>query len=259
LVCDLFTDENILSIPVETEDVEDISIFGVNRDWELPFLEEDGWLRINLGDLNQWIGVPDENGLKHIKLDIKYTLIDPEFEMGKLNLGYKGIFDLYSSEEMEIHITLPLGMKMPLKDGNKEITIISEQSKNKIKIDASAVKEKDRKRRYDFVIRKDEYMEIFNKESAEIVKLNYEVSNEKEYYVLTAIGLGLFVFALFRFFIILKGQISFDIRYLAAAVAFISLFLTLLREKYEIPFRKLLIYTTVFIGIELILELLFES
>jgi hypothetical protein len=56
----------------------------------------------------------------------------------------------------------------------------------------------------------------------------------------------------------LNGHIEFDIRYLAAAVAFISLYITMLREKYELPFRKVLVYTTVFIGIELIMELIME-
>jgi hypothetical protein len=99
---------------------------------------------------------------------------------------------------------------------------------------------------------------LSNENDDELVKLDYEVVNEKEYYVITVIGLGLFVFALYRMTDMFDGQIKFDIRYLAAAVAFISLYITMLREKYEIPFRKVLVYTTVFIGIELILELLME-
>jgi hypothetical protein len=121
------------------------------------------------------------------------------------------------------------------------------------------VLEKERKRRYDFIVNKNSLTEIFDPESLEMVKLQYKVVNEKEYYVITVIGFGLFVFALARLINLSDGNITFDIRYLAAAVAFISLFFALIRDKYELPFRKLLIYTTVFIGFELILELFFEG
>jgi hypothetical protein len=92
MVLDILTDTNILKIPVEEENVEDLTIFGVNRDWDIPFLEEEGILEINLGDLDQWIGVPNKNGLKHMKLDIKFVLVEPEFQMNRMNLGYTGFF-----------------------------------------------------------------------------------------------------------------------------------------------------------------------
>ena len=135
--------------------------------------------------------------------------------------------------------------------------MLSNRSGKRISIAASSVLDKDHRRRYDFLVNSHHLKSISNTEN-ELIKLDYDTDNEREYYVITVIGLGLFVFALFRMFEALDGQIEFDIRYLAAAVAFISLYITMLREKYELPFRKVLIYTTVFIGIELIMELLME-
>ncbi len=260
MVLDILTDENIIKFPLDKELLEDMEIFGVNRDWYIPFLEEKDQLIINLGDLNQWIGVPDENGLKHVKLDIRFVLVNPGFIFGRFNRSYQGLLELTEAEEMELHITLPLGMKMKSKGDLGEISLTRVDNSDKsVSIPASSILDTDHKRRYDFLVNLKHLKSILNPEKGdELVKLNYDVVNEKEYYVITVIGLGLFAFALFRMFDLLDGHIEFDIRYLAAAVAFISLYITLLREKYEIPFRKVLVYTTVFIGIELIFELLME-
>lgn len=256
MVLDLLTDDPLIKFPMEPGFLEDMEIFGVNRDWFIPFLEENGQLIINLGNLDQWIGVADERGLKHVKLEIKFILVDPEFELKRFNRGYKGIIDLTEAEEMELHITLPLGMKMDHSNEGNQI-MLSNRSGKRISIAASSVLDKDHRRRYDFLVNSHHLKSISTTEN-ELIKLDYDTDNEREYYVITVIGLGLFVFALFRMFEALDGQIEFDIRYLAAAVAFISLYITMLREKYELPFRKVLIYTTVFIGIELIMELLME-
>lgn len=260
MVLDLLTDDPIIKFPMEKGLIEDMEIFGVNRDWFIPFLEENNELIINLGNLDQWIGTPDEQGLKHVKLDLKFVLVNPEFKLGRFNRGYEGIVELTEAEEMELHITLPLGMKMSHKKNVSEIKLSNKNNELKsISIPATSILDKDRRRRYDFLVISNHLKSILNPENPdETIKLNYNVTNEKEYYVITVIGLGLFAFALFRMFDMLDGQIEFDIRYLAAAVAFISLYITILREKYELPFRKLLVYTTVFIGIELILELLME-
>ncbi|EKQ51362.1 MAG: hypothetical protein B655_2224 [Methanobacterium sp. Maddingley MBC34] len=260
MVLDLLTDDPIIKFPMEKGVLEDMEIFGVNRDWFIPFLEENNQLRIDLGNLDQWIGTPDEHGLKHVKLDIKFVLVNPKFSLNSFNRGYKGIVELTEAEEMELHITLPLGMKMSHKTEVSEITLSKENNESKsISIPATSILDKDRRRRYDFLVNSSHLKSILNSDNPdEMINLNYDVTNEKEYYVITVIGLGLFAFALFRMVDMLDGHIEFDIRYLAAAVAFISLYITLLREKYELPFRKVLVYTTVFIGIELILELLME-
>lgn len=260
MVLDLLTDDPIIKFPMEKGVLEDMEIFGVNRDWFIPFLEENNQLRIDLGNLDQWIGTTDERGLKHVKLDIKFVLVKPKFSLNGLNRGYKGIVELTEAEEMELHITLPLGMKMSHKKEVSEIVLSKENNESQsISIPSTSILDKDRRRRYDFLVNSSHIKSILNSDNPdEMINLNYDVTNEKEYYVITVIGLGLFAFALFRMVDMLDGHIEFDIRYLAAAVAFISLYITLLREKYELPFRKVLVYTTVFIGIELILELLME-
>ena len=84
---DLLTDENFIRFPMDRGLIEDIEIFGVNRDWFIPFLEENKDIVINLGDLNQWIGLENEKGLKHVKLEIKFVIVNPEFELIRFNRG----------------------------------------------------------------------------------------------------------------------------------------------------------------------------
>jgi hypothetical protein len=260
MVLDFLTDEAIIKFSMEKGLLEDMEIFGVNRDWFIPFLEDKNQLLINLGDLDQWIGIPDENGLKPVKLDIRFILVNPEFDLRSFNRGYAGTVDLTEAEQMELHVTLPLGMKMAHNGNISTIKLSNEDDPLKsISIPSTSILDKDRRRRYDFMVDRQDLKTILNPDDPDqIIKLGYQIKNEKEYYVITVIGLGLFVFALYRMTDMFDGQIEFDIRYLAAVVAFISLYITLLREKYELPFRKILVYTTVFIGIELILELLME-
>ncbi len=256
---DLLTNENFIRFPMNRGLIEDIEIFGVNRDWFIPFLEEENDIIVNLGDLNQWIGLEDESGLKHVKLEIKFVIVNPKFELIRFNRGYSALVDIIEAEEMELHVTLPLGTKMANNKTSGEITLSKEDDKNKsVSILACSVLNIDRKRRYDFLVNTNHLKTILNLENPDqLVNLNYKVTNEREYYVITVIGLGLFIFAIFRFIVLILGDAEeFDIRYLAAVVAFISLYITILREKYEIPFRKVLINTTVFIGIELIIELI---
>jgi len=156
IVMDLLTDEPLIKLPMEKGLLEDMEIFGVNRDWFIPFLEEDDELIINLGNLDQWIGIPDERRLKHVKLDVKFILVNPEFELGRFNRGYMGIVEFNEAEEMELHITLPLGMKMSNNGKVSEIKLSKKNNESKtIFIPSSSILDKDRRRRYDFLINPD--------------------------------------------------------------------------------------------------------
>ena len=174
MVLDILTDENIIKFPLDKELLEDMEIFGVNRDWYIPFLEEKDQLIINLGDLNQWIGVPDENGLKHVKLDIRFVLVNPGFIFGRFNRSYQGLLELTEAEEMELHITLPLGMKMKSKGDLGEISLTRVDNSDKsVSIPASSILDTDHKRRYDFLVNLKHLKSILNPEKGdELVKLN---------------------------------------------------------------------------------------
>jgi hypothetical protein len=260
MVVDFITDENILKFPVEKGGIEDLTIFGVNRDWEIPFLQEEKYLIINLGDLNQWIGVKDEEGLKPVKLDLKFIMIEPVFQISSLDLGYSGLFESSGAEDIELHLILPLGMKMNRHGKNPEIRFIKKGGSGKIiSIPASGMLETNRKRRYDFLLSKNHFKNIYRDlGSPENIEIQYDAVNESRYFLLSFIGFGLLFLALFRLTkLILGGELEFDIRYLAALVGFIGLFLTILRENYEIPFRKLVMFSTIFLAVELIIELIF--
>lgn len=262
MVIDFLTDENILKFPLEKGKFEDLRVFSINRDWELAFLEENGYVKINLGDLKQWAAVQTPEGLTHVKLELKFIFIEPEFERSRMNLGYIGSFEFAASEELELHITLPLGMKMREDGKGLELCLIKkcdeDETKKTIKIPASNLIEKDRKRRYDFLVSKDLFPNSSTTENCqEEFKITYNVVNEKKYFLIAIIGWGLLFVALFRLFKLIFGNLEFDIRYLAALVGFIGLFLTISRENYEIPFKKVIFFSVLFMAMELVLELIF--
>lgn len=262
MVIDFLTDKNILKFPLEKGKFEDLRVFSINRDWELAFLEENGYVKINLGDLRQWAAVQTPEGLTHVKLELDFVLIDPEFERSRMNLGYIGSFEFAASEELELHITLPLGMKMHEDGKGLEVCLIKkcgeDETKKTIKIPASNVIEKDRKRRYDFLVNKDLFLDSYTLENCQRkFKIAYNVINERKYFLVAVIGLGLLFVALLRLFKLIIGDLQFDIRYLAALVAFMGLFLTILREHYEIPFKKVILFSILFLAIEMVLELIF--
>lgn len=260
MVIDFLTDENILKFPLIRGEFEDLRVFSINRDWELAFLEEKDHININLGDLKQWAAIQTSEGLTHVKLELDFIFIDPIFEKSRMNLGYTGYLKFAASEELELHITLPLGLKMEngkslklsltTKSGKKETT-------KTMNIPSSNVMEKDRKRRYDFLVSKDIFTDTStNEKHDEMFKISYKVVNERKYFLITIIGLGLLFVAFLRLGKLIIGGLNFDIRYLAALVAFIGLYITILREQYEIPFKRLIFFAALFLAVEIVLELL---
>jgi hypothetical protein len=209
--------------------------------------------------LNQWIGVKDREGLKPVKLDLNFVMVKPVFQRSSLDLGYLGSFESFGAEEVELHIILPLGMKMNRHGKNPEIHFIKEEKSTIISVPASSMMETNKKRRYDFLLSKSLFKDIHHDLGfPENINIQYNAVNESRYFILSFIGFGLLFLALFRLAkLIMGGELEFDIRYLAALVGFIGLFLTILRENYEIPFRKWVMFSTIFLAGELILELIF--
>jgi len=260
MVIDFLTDENILKFPLSRGEFEDLRVFSINRDWELAFLEEKDHININLGDLKQWAAIQTSEGLTHVKLELDFIFIDPIFKKSRMNLGYTGHLKFAASEELELHITLPLGLKME-NGKNLELGLTTKSGKKETKktmnIPSSNVMEKDRKRRYDFLVSKDIFTNTSTHEKHdEMFEITYKVINERKYFLITIIGLGLLFVAFLRLAKLIIGGLNFDIRYLAALVAFIGLYITILREQYEIPFKRLIFIAALFLAVEIVLELL---
>lgn len=260
MVIDFLTDENILKFPLSRGEFEDLRVFSINRDWELAFLEEKDHININLGNLKQWAAIQTPEGLTHVKLELDFIFIDPKFEKSRMNLGYTGYLKFAASEELELHITLPLGLKMENRK-NLELSLITKSGKKETKktvnISSSNVMETDRKRRYDFLVSKGIFNDASKPENYdEMFEIFYKVVNEGKYFLIAIIGLGLLFVALLRLAKLIIGGLNFDIRYLAALVAFIGLYITILREQYEIPFKRLIFFAALFLAFEIVLELL---
>ena len=71
------------------------------------------------------------------------------------------------------------------------------------------------------------------------------------------VSVALLILALFRSYGLVTGTAKFDIRYLAASVAFLGLILNFVRDGYELPLRKLIFFSVLILIIELCLELIF--
>lgn len=90
------------------------------------------------------------------------------------------------------------------------------------------------------------------------IKISYHAVNERIYYIISIIGFALLLVALLRFYGIFTGdpKIQFDIRFLAASVGFLGLIMGLVREGYELPLRRMVFLSILFLVVDLGLEII---
>lgn len=262
---DIYTDDSILKIPLIKEIEEnllDLKIYGVNLGRELTFFEEDNYLIIDLGDLKNWTSIKNSRGLTKVRLDLNFAVKDPNFELSKMDLGYQSFFEIDGYKLDKSFIIVPPGLKIE-NDGEIEIQISKKcgEKKEEFKINSQAdyVDKDNRRKKYAFKLKKEDRTLLKNGDCEISFKIIYRVVNERIYYLIAIIGFALLLVSLFRLYSLIIGspELKFDIRFLAASVTFLGLYLSLIREGYELPFRKLVFISILLLLMELGLELIF--
>lgn len=264
LIIDIATDEPILEVPLLKNmeaHVIGLKIRGVNLGRELTFFIKKDNLIIDLGDLKTWTTTPNPDGLYKIRLDLQFTVKDPRFELSTWDLGY------YSNLEVDGYlldkgsVTLPPGLK--LKDdkiGAENILKCPNKEPQHVLLNPHAdyITKKGKNKHYVFVM-DPEIRKIMGRDECDSsIKISYQAVNERIYYIISIIGFALLLVALLRFYGIATGdpKLQFDIRFLAASVGFLGLIMGLVREGYELPLRRMVFVSILFLVVDLGLEIL---
>lgn len=263
LEVDLYTDESVLKLPLIgtiEEAILELKIYGVNLGRELAYIKKKDHILINLGDLTNWTSSPDSRGLTMVRLKMLFRIIDPHFHLSGTDLGYETHFNVFGYKMDKGSIILPLGLKME-NNGKLEIESLikcgdnSEHFQEKYMADHVDIHNK--KKRYNFSIKKDMRKLLDSEDCETEFKVTYNTVNEKKFLIIPMVSVALLILALFRSYGLVTGTAKFDIRYLAASVAFLGLILNFVRDGYELPLRKLIFFSVLILIIELCLELIF--
>jgi len=264
LIIDIATDERVLEVPLLkniADQVIGLKIRGINLGRELTFFIEKDHLLIDLGDLKAWTTTPNRDGLYKARLDLQFTVKDPRFELSTWDLGYSSNLELDGYLLDKGSVTLPRGLK--LKDDKIETETIlkcpNKEQPQHVFLNPSAdyITKKGKNKYYVFVV-DPEIRRIMEKDGCDsAINISYQAVNERIYYIISIIGFALLLVALLRFYGIVTGdpKLQFDIRFLAASVGFLGLIMGLVREGYELPLRRMVFLSILFLVVDLGLEI----
>lgn len=263
LIVDLYTDQSILTLPfisgVEAAVLE-LKIYGVNLGRELTYVKGENQLSIDLGDLRNWTSSTNSQGLTRVRLKIFLKIIDPHFNISKLDLGYNTDLNILGYKMDKGSLIVPMGLKI---ENNGEIDVESfvkcgdKTYKFQEKYIADHIEIYQKKKKYIYSVKK-EMRDLLDSEDCEIAfKFSYKTVNDRKFLTIPLVSVAFLFLALFRSYGLLTASTKFDIRYLAASLAFLGLVLNFMRDGYELPFRKLILLSVLILILELSLELIF--
>lgn len=281
-VTDIYTDEQFIYYQI-TDYFVQLKIRSRFKNQELNFFQRGNFIQINLGNLKtDWPPSPiDNDNIRHVRLEIQYIDIRPVFEDSKFfdfipRLGYENTYTVNGITQPEFSITVPLGMKLRKKGKNIQLLLKIKKGKNihifykgekgkniklllKIKIkniedlrlyyEDINIDHVDGKNTYNFLIRDDSYNKIRLApiENIEKIKVYYNVTNQFKFWIfpafpvlMTLFGIGAYLF---------YGNYAHDdmvtsLTYIVIFITFLTFYLTLIKDGYEIPWNKFTIIFT---------------
>lgn len=264
LIVDIATDERVLEIPLlknMADQVIGLKIRGTNLGRELTFFIKKDHLLIDLGDLEAWTTTPNQDGHYKTRLDLQFTVKDPRFELSAWDLGYSSNLEVDGYLLDQGSVTLPPGLKLKDDKINAE-PILKCPNKDPQHVflnpHADYITKKGKNKHYVFVM-DPEIRRIMKRDGCDsTIKISYHAVNERIYYIISIIGFALLLVALLRFYGIVTGdpKLQFDIRFLAASVGFLGLIMGLVREGYELPLRRMVFLSILFLVVDLGLEII---
>lgn len=253
-VMDIYTDEDVLKVDFNKNFVK-LKVINRYNSNELGFIENSGYICIKLGDLSNWpsAGIPDNLKLRHIKLEIQYTDVKPEFDE-KL-MGYESPFIIEGPTQPEFYVTVPRGMKLKKKGKDTTLLLSKLNKKDNTVMDIPLkfnenlfIGQKDGKRTYNFLISEKSYTDILSTPSKDILGfiIHYEVTHQSKFYFVPGFAALMFAIGILEFIKVwdvltyndFQGSPLINLTYIIIIISFTTYFLTLLKEGYEIPFSK---------------------
>ena len=253
-VMDIYTNEDYICHDISNVNVTNLHIVNYTNKNELPFIHKDKQISIRLGT-ETWAKVPpfkcenknkrieeDFRDYKHVKISISYHT-RPDFEKKQnLSHGYKTNFKSIYLSHPEFHINLQKGMKLNKDSINFRIYFKNQENGEygfdfNIKNKLLHIQKEIGKNKY--ILNLDS--KIFNKlnEKSKFIELilNYEVENQSKFLLMPFFML--FVWLLSFMEAVSPQLLGFP--YVMILTALI-VYLNLIRDNYEIPYNKLVIF-----------------
>jgi hypothetical protein len=254
-----------LTIP-GTLNILGLKINARNLNRELAFIEMGGESIVNLGNLDEWPPAPVP-GLKHVKLDVIYTIINPLIKKYLLGLIYEAAFEIDELIQPDFYITVPLGMK--IRDDGKMLTIFFNKTvgekieENELDFEGPFIDDDQGKERYNYLIKTDDYYSIVNKidENSKIgFQILYESSFDRRLYLIPAMAVIFFFYSIWRVNQLISGNGTGDISipYLLLLLASLTgIILTFYKEGYNLPLNKLTVFSMIGLTMGFVFEMLY--
>lgn len=124
-ILDFFTNERFIYLDILDEGFAELKVFGRNLNREMGFIEKDGSIAVNLGNLKEFplAGDYNLNPEYHVKIQINYLEKNANFYHFKyLKTGYDASFSIKGKMQPEFTINIPNGMLIkPQKIKNRSL------------------------------------------------------------------------------------------------------------------------------------------
>ncbi|AUB59805.1 hypothetical protein BK009_03405 [Methanobacterium subterraneum] len=214
-----------------------------------PFFEKRWDLNIQTRILEKWDSFRNKNSIITCK----------DYQVSPISLwrrpGYQSRVIAEGPTQPVFNVIVPRGMRLINDFTSTKLGILTLEDENKLKIGKPHVVRMDGKESYNIVLNKKSYTNILNdlnEESVEL-ELSYKVVNKHKFYLIPLFGF-LLLFIGYEGFNFVKNSnsgtvnliFSFLFTYLILQVSYLTLYLSLRRENYEIPFNSIIIPSIIF-------------
>lgn len=191
--------------------------------------------------------VENDSSEKLVKeLDYKIQLPSELFDRIKLIIlpGYNGQFDMPGDSQGEISITVPLGMKILYGGKSTEITfyegnIVPETDQVEMSYRKPHITYYNDKLKYHYIIDEisfDYVLDVINTNSNTNFLITYTVINDSKFFLIPILAIIVFSSVLFVDWTSLNW-----FYFIVILLSLTTLYLTLRKDKYQIPFNKLVV------------------
>lgn len=264
-----------------------------NLNKELSYIEDPCYnhkFYLILGNLDDWphVNVWGDGEEPLIKYEIKYTLIEPNFD--KKWSGYNAQIETEDFIQPEFYLMLPAGLRIKELDffksklssklpslfhlKNKWVPIkkialhilYSDHGENKsirLGLEKPYILEEDHKRKYCLVIDKSSYQYIKHLDVEHVkFQLSYETIFELKYFLFPIVGITLSLLAFLRICALIGdptiANISFGISYVIILVSFTGSYFGAHREGYNLPLVPTVYFAILFLIVLTLIEFSFN-
>jgi hypothetical protein len=224
------------------------------------------YIEINLGNLEtHWPSANNNNkNLRHVRLEVEYINIKPLFEKRKkLKIipwfGYDSTFEINGATQPEFYIMAPLGMKLVNKGKHAKLLLYYKKnkitSKKRLLFEDIYIEKIDGKNAYSFLINAESYtfLKSIKTENILCLKVFYDVSNEAKFgffpifpALLLSFGILEYIFDSLRYSEFPDVFIA-SLTYVIIFISYLTFYITLIKDDYEIPLNKFtIIFTPIF-------------